>query len=186
MIYKLNLPQLSECILEGIAEKYLFDNNENSYAWVEPKKIFKSEYLHIKDLNWTEVLIFFKKNSKPGIPHTDNSDPNKITTWGINWIYNGIGLMEYWNFDDFPKENVKFVLDKHGYGTYHCLPAIPPRSKYILKPGAYLVNTSMVHSAIGNPGRYCVSYRTTGRSFSWGEIVNLFDDLIDKDTRFTT
>jgi hypothetical protein len=73
------------------------------------------------------------------------------------------------------------VVDKHGYSTLHAIPSMPADLKYILKPGAYLVNTSMIHRATGFQKRYCVSYRATGKSFSWGEVINVFDDLTDKD-----
>lgn len=179
MIYRLNLPPLSECILENVAEQYLINDEIYRYSFCEPEKFFKSEYLTIKNLPWAEVLIFSRTEKRPGIPHTDNVDPYQLTSWGINWIHGGIGVMEYWEPNDFPPENIKFMIDKHNYHIFHYIPNRPARLKYVLKPGAYLVNTSMVHRATGFGNRHCVSYRAPGKSYTWNGVINLFDDLID-------
>jgi len=180
MIYSLNLPQLSECILEGVDEKYFKRNNVTHYAGVNPKKIFKPEYQSIKQINWDTVLIFYRKSGDSSPTHTDLMDMTN-TTWAINWIYKGVGLMEFWELEDFEKENVQFYQDSQGYSTYRCTPTKLPRLKYFLTPGAYLVNTTKVHRATSFQDRYCVSLRSNIIHLNWNDVVDLFKDMISSD-----
>ena len=178
MIYKLNLPQLPECILDGVEEQYLLDKLDYYINSVLPFSFFKPEYLTLGGFNWTNVLIFYKKDSADSIAHTDNMNPNIMTNWGINWIYKGCGIMEYWYLEDFEKENVTITNFEFASAIYTCKPTTPPRLKYFLTPGAYLVNGSNAHRATGIDHRYCVSYRTDINTVSWSNIVNHFDNLV--------
>lgn len=177
MIYKLNLPLLSECILDGVAERYLQPRGEQVYDQVIPYDFFKPEYLSLKNLNWTGILIFSKNT--PGFIHTDTDDPKSMTMWGINWIYNGFGIMEYWNYDNFKEEDKQYVVDEHSFPTFRFVTNHPPSLRYFMKPGAYLVNASAVHRATGINNRFCVSYRTSDVYTPWSNIIKMFDDLID-------
>lgn len=194
MIYKLDLPPLEDCILDDAFNQYIRNNNSNitndSYRVTRPKSFFKSEYLNLKDLPWSEVLIFLKTGGIPSVTHTDNIHPTNGTSWGVNWIYGGVNLSEYWSLDDFNKEDITFVTNGTSYySVYHVpstvrLPA--PRLRYILKPGAYLVNTTAVHRITGFQNRYCVSYRATGKRLSWDQVTGMFSDLIvNKDLSLT-
>jgi hypothetical protein len=178
MIYKLNLPQLPECILDGVEEKYLCNDIKHHNNSVLPPNFLKSEYLTLGGFHWKEVLIFYRKDSAAPLAHTDNIDPNNITTWGINWIYKGFGLMEYWYLEDFERENVKESIYRSSSAIFHCNPTTPPRLKYLLTPGAYLVNASNAHRATGFSHRYCISYRSTTDRIPWNNIVSHFRDLI--------
>lgn len=181
MVYKLNLPPLEECILEGVREHYFKENNEAHYIKVDPVGFFKPDILSLKNLSWNTILIFLRKSARPGPPHTDNVNPEHITTWGINWIYNGFGTMEYWDPRDYSSSERKYVLDQQDFPTFHVEPKTPPKLKYLMRPGAYLVNTSMIHRPIGFQNRYCVSLRSTTYQTPWYEIVKLFDDIIIHD-----
>jgi hypothetical protein len=182
MIYRLDLPQLSECILDGVDDEYFKDNAETHYREAKPNKIFKPEYLKIKNFNWLAVLIFYRNFGASTPVHTDTADMSN-TVWGINWIYKGPGLMEYWELDDFESENIQYFEDSLNYPTFRCIPTTPPRLRYFLKPGAYLVNTTKPHKATSFKNRYCVSYRSTTATTPWGEIVDYFSDLIIHDPK---
>jgi hypothetical protein len=176
-IYKLNLPPLEDCILDGVDEKYFNIKNAQDYIKVDPILLFKEEYLKLNNLKWDKTLIFFKSSKKPGVPHTDAVD-FKLTTWAINWIYKGFGIMDYWKLCDFESKYIKFVIDKQGYETFNCKATKPPRIRYFLRPGAYLVNTTNVHSATGLGPRFCVSYRTSIIETNWKDIVEIFKEQI--------
>ena len=178
MIYKLNLPQLPECILDGVEERYFKDNADPHYIGVEPDKIFKPEYLILKNFNWFKVLIFYRNFGTSCPIHTDTANTRE-TVWGINWIYKGQGLMEYWELEDFEPQNIKYYVDNLGFPTFRCFkPTKSPRLRYFLNPGAYLVNTTKVHRATSFKNRYCVSYRSTTTLISWNNIVDQFSDVI--------
>jgi hypothetical protein len=178
MIYKLNLPPLEKCILDGVVDQYFKKNNDAHYIKVNPVKVFIPQILSLKNLHWNTLLIFLRKSATPGPPHTDNVDPENITTWGINWIYNGFGTMEYWDPKDYSLLERKFVMDQQDFPTFHIEPKTSPDLKYLLKPGAYLVNTSMIHRPTGFQNRYCVSLRSSTYQIPWSSVVELFDDMI--------
>ena len=177
LIYRLNLPPLEECILDGVKEKYFNDHSNPYYISIRPQTFFKSEYLTLKNLNWEGILIFFRKHNMIGKLHTDTVDFDQ-TIWGINWIYNGCGLMEFWNMNQFEEKDIHFCIDSQGFHTYQFNESIPPNVKYFLKPGAYLVNTTGPHRATGIGNRYCISYRQGNFQPSWKDVVDLFKDLI--------
>jgi hypothetical protein len=186
MIYELNLPQLSECIVDGVDKKYFPEGNKTHYTRLNPKEIFKTEYRSLKNLPWDTVLVFYRQPGQSCPAHSDVGNMES-SAWGINWIYKGTGIMEYWDLEDFEKDKVQFYEDSLGYSTFRCIPTKPPRLKYILKPGAYLVNTTKIHRATSFQDRYCVSYRTEFLDIPWNEVINLFKDLIvDKNTNLTS
>ena len=178
MVYKLNLPPLEDCILDGVDEKYFQRKDNFQYLKVEPKTIFKSNLLTLKNLPWHLVLIFLRKHGDQGLPHIDNTDPKNITTWGINWIYKGHGFMDYWEHEDFNSSDVDSIVDKSASSILVYNQSKPPRIRYQMLPGAYLVNTSKVHNAIGFQTRYAISYRCTVYNIPWEGIIDMFSDLI--------
>jgi hypothetical protein len=185
LIYKLDLPPFQECILEGIDNKFFHLNHKNHYVIKKPEDIFKPEFLTFKNFKWIAVLIFLLKSNTSNAIHADSAYPKKFTDWGINWIYKGDGLMDYWDLDTLKNEDVKYVVDRQGDPLYHWTTAIPPQARYLLKPGAYLVNTSVPHRATGIQDRYCISYRSDIRTTPWCEIVNIFkDNIIDEKINF--
>lgn len=179
LIYKLDLPPFQECILEGIDDKLFHLNHENHYIKMNPEDVFKPEFLTFKNFKWIVVLIFLLKSNTSGPVHMDNTDPKKFTDWGINWIYKGYGIMEYWNLNNLKSEDTKYVVDrKQGPPLFHYTPTTPPDARYILKPGVYLVNASTPHRATGIQDRYCVSYRSNTRTVPWCDIIDMFKDVI--------
>jgi len=176
LIHKLNLPQLENCIVNGAEEKFFQPTGIAYYKKVKSWELFKEPYLFINGLIWHNALIFYRPEGSIGHPHKDSTVPG-VTTWAINWIYKGNGLMEYWELEDF--ENVVSYKDSKGYSTIKCTnPKIPSRLKYFLDPGAYLVNTTYPHYATGFGNRYCISYRSLNLKKNWNEIVELFRNLI--------
>jgi hypothetical protein len=153
---------------------------------MKPEDIFKPEFLTFKNFNWTDVLIFLLKSNSFGPIHSDNADPKKFTDWGINWIYKGHSLMDYWDLDTLKNEDVKYSVDrpgppKEGLSESPLLlwtSTIPPDARYLLKPGAYLVNTSTPHRATAIDDRYCISYRSDVRTTPWCDVVDIFKDII--------
>lgn len=183
MIYKLNLPQMSECVLDGVEKRYLNHDTKqhtlDDYIYSAPVNEFiKPEYRKLGGFNWREFLIFYRKASTAILAHTDNPDPSTITTWAINWIHKGCGIMEYWYLEDIEKENTKPSKYDATTSIFICKPTTPPRLTYLLPPGAYLVNSSNVHRATGLYERYCVSYRTNIDTIPWSNIVNHFGNLV--------
>lgn len=176
MIYKLNLPPLEQCILNGVKDRYLSNKNLN-YFQVPPAKLFKPGILKLNDVNWVKTLIFHKPDNLSSTIHTDITVPGKIA-WGINWIYNGYGLMEYWEPEDF--NTIVTHRDAQGFKIFVGFrEKCPPRLTYWLEPGAYLVNVTGFHKATGFKDRYCISIRAADYSYSsWDTIVKSFDNLI--------
>ena len=180
MIYKLNVPLLSECLLDGVEAKLLKPGSWPFFKRAFPVDFFKPEYLVLNNIEWDNVLIFRKQSGVPSPLHSDTSRPG-ATYWGINWIHNGDCLMEYWDLADFPEEsvfNVPGLLNKPDAVRLFMKPPGPPKLEYFLKPGAYLINATVPHRATAFGDRYCISYRPTTADTPWNEIVNKFQNLI--------
>jgi len=182
LVYKLNLPPLEECILDGTLERYFPDDNKNSYNLVKAADLFKSEYLNMGSFQFNRVLIFYTNDiTTPKTIHTDTNYPKYITEWGINWIYKNDGILEFWDFEKIEKENITYVSDKHQYSTFHYNPTTLSDITYQMPPGPYLVNASVPHRASSYRSRYCASLRSTVNTLSWDSIVYQFKDFIDYD-----
>lgn len=185
MIYELSLPQLSECILDNVEKKYFPRGNETHYSRLNPVDILKPQYRSLKNLPWDTLLVFYRQTGQSCPAHSDVGNMNS-TAWAINWIHRGFGIMEYWELEDFENSNVQFFQDSLGYSTYRCVPTKLPRLKYVLRPGAYLVNTTKIHRATSFQDRYCVSYRTTILDIPWNNVIDMFRDLIvDQNSKLT-
>lgn len=169
LVYKLNLPPLPDILTDSAKEELFVGKNQQIYKQYHPKDLLKPEWLTWKDVEW-DFVNFFYKNNYTGLLHTDG--PN---VWGINWIYNGYGKMEYWRHEDvecFPAE-----IDPIGSVRTRCIPKTAPFKIYTLEPGAYLTNASYPHQPSGFNGRYAFSLRCYKNRIPWLNAVNKFQHL---------
>lgn len=190
LIYQLDLPDISQCVLDGVTEQYFLNNLSPYHITVNPREFFKPEYLTIMDIRWAKAFIWLRNAGVPGKIHTDRS--NRSLVWGINWIHRGYGLMEYWDYDNFDSRSmIAEREDDSNHLVYTFKPDVPANQTYLLPPGAYLVNTVMPHRATGFQHRHCVSYRsdtwmtrfkkdkiTDMTTLGWSDVVGMFERLI--------
>lgn len=188
-VYKLNLPPVKEVLLPDLAETLLQKSEVSSYAAYNSKKIIKSEFLNIKNINWDAgVAHFHLTNGNVGKLHCDHQDPKEILMAAINWVYDGVCQMDYWEFDELPPGSK--VVDINNASAYYWPDSVrpPPHGRgipasktYLMPTGAYLVNASVPHLAYGWGNRHVISMRSYFlRTKTWDYVVDLFDDLIIK------
>jgi hypothetical protein len=165
-VYKLDLPPLDTILLEP---NKLFSNSItfNQYA---PKDILKPEWLNWQDLSWDFSLFFYKTDGDTGIIHIDGPG-----VWGINWVYNGYGKMDFWNLEEV---ETTYELTSLSTPRYRCATKTKPIKTYNTDPGAYLVNASIPHRATGYNQRYTLSLRSYSSKLSWLQAVNKFKNLM--------
>lgn len=202
LIYELNLPPVNEIFLDsfiGFEESEEFKNsattdghkNHNYQYRTDIETIFKPEWLTFKDFKWDRVLYFCKDNYRGKI-HTDipvtfwDTEYESCTPWGINWVWDGPGLQEYWKFEQVEREyvtggahNRSNEVQKGKVWTYSELS--PPYKSYDLKPNrAYLINGRFPHRVSGWNNRKVISYRTLEFNMmrSWDEVIERFKDVI--------
>lgn len=181
-IYKLNLPSIDKIVnLEKFNE--LISNEELTTTVVPAEALFNEKFLSIKNFKFNTCVVFLK-NNESGKIHSDyheNELGGSVAGWGINWIFNGTGQMEYWN-----KTNVEPLGDRPGinskeirYSEYK--EKTPANKIYTLKDSAsYLANVSVPHRGSGQGKRYCFSLRPTKSQLilNWQDVCNIFNDLI--------
>jgi hypothetical protein len=183
-VYELNLPPFNE-IVQSTFSGFLESTDDYVYiAGYDQKNIVKEEFLKLKNIPWGGYR-YFKKSNRSGSIHSDANyepitDPNKCI-WGINWIFDGSGLISYWDWknvyrigntpgsQNLPKDGVvpKFFTNK-----------LPDFSYANIKNKAYLVNATVPHRATGELNRKAFSLRPRGVNYNWENIVELFSDLI--------
>ena len=168
-MYRLNLPPLDEILSDEGRAKLLVGKDEYLYHLYNPKDILKPEWFALDGIEWNSALFFYKNNST-GILHVDVPG-----VWGINWIYQGNGNMEYWSHDD-----VEFVTtkpDDRGNVFTTCITKKDPIKIYETLPGAYLTDASYPHRASGYDGRYALSLRCYSNITPWSYAVAKFQHL---------
>lgn len=177
-VYKLNLPSIENVLLPDLVEKLLLPSTSGLFDRYETKSIFKEEYVFWKGIFWNDVYHFFKTNGWEGPVHSDVED-NMYNCWGINWVHGGLGIMEYWE----PHHAGEPAISTDGYNhniRYYNPPRISTK-KYEMPPGAYLVDTTMPHRAIGW-NRHVFSLRCTIHEYQinhpWNKMIDLFHQNI--------
>ena len=173
--YRLNLPQLDE-VLSVTGHNIMSDIILNNISFVKyhPNIIFKTEWLNFKQKCWDKVFFFYRQNTDGRI-HLDDVDSN-LNVWSINWIYNGTGLLNFWNLID--DESYIKTRDKV-MSTVYIQTNMPPDKTYYMIPGAYLVNPSYPHQGVGFGNRLCVSLRCTDSfNMTWNQVINTFKNQI--------
>ena len=192
-VYQLNLPPITDMLLDGINENMLAPLARKAdwgsffiYESMLATSIIKPEYLNINGFEFTKAILFYKSKGKLGRIHRDTSNLG-ITDWCINWIHGGFGILEYWDEEDLVNEEVILLIDEQGYPTpvysikdYTSL--VPARKTYTTtSPNAYLLNTSEIHRPTAWGGRWAISLRTKilpNCNMSWDDIVERFKHLI--------
>ncbi len=181
-IYKLNLPPLKNVVninkLNDIIS--MTESFKNIHLLYPAEEIFLKDFLNIKDFNFQTASIF-KKLNYTGVIHTDDQDTlkdeNENPVWGINWVYNGISEIEYWERDKIEF----FYKDENTIDSYHimCKSKFPPSQQYLLSVDhPYLTNASIPHRATGHGARFLISLRTNSWTHPWPKLVDIFNDLI--------
>jgi hypothetical protein len=183
-VYKLNLPPLSEILIDSAKNSLFNETNDLSFGrnvsilryltneWVKP------EWLTFNNYNWNHILYFYKKNSS-GFVHLDGKNikhqPHHPCVWGINWIYGNDGIMEYWLMKDIlpmrnqPNDNNDRII---------CIPIKKPYRVYHMTEGAYLVNASFPHKATCQSERYAFSLRDNTCVENWDTVITNFKNYI--------
>lgn len=168
-MYKLNLPPLDEILTDEGKAELLVGGQQSMYKQYHPKGLIKPDWMNWADIEW-DFVNFFYKNNLTGVLHVDGRD-----VWGINWIYNGYGIMEYWlpeDVDELIEEG-----DMLGSSRIVCIAKKNPVKVYKTLPGAYLTNASVPHLPSGFNGRYAFSLRCRNTKITWNEAVAKFQHL---------
>jgi hypothetical protein len=175
-VYHLNLPPLTDILLESAKDKLFNEKSDLIYRHLTTDCV-KTEWLSFNNYNWNYILYFYKNNSS-GFIHFDGKEilqPDEKAVWGINWIYGNSGIMEYWRMEDiFPP------MINHGDPNNRtiCKSIRPPFRTYHMSEGVYLVNASFPHNATGNAGRYAFSLRDNTCRETWDTVVDKFKNYI--------
>ncbi len=168
-MYKLDLPPLAEILSDEGKAELLVGNETQLYKQYHPKEVLKSEWLNWAGIEW-DFVNFFYKNNHTGVIHVDGR-----RVWGINWIYNGYGTMEYWRPEDVDElvENGDMI----GSSRILCIPNKDPVKIYTTLPGAYLTNAEVPHRPAGFNGRYAFSLRCRYGKMTWEDAIAKFQHL---------
>ena len=168
-MYKLDLPPLDEILSDEGKETLLIGGEHTMYKQYHPKGLVKPEWLNWAGIEW-DFVNFFYKNNYTGTLHVDGR-----RAWGINWIYNGYGVMEYWrpeDVDELPEE-----IDNIGSTRHVCIAKKNPVKIYTTLPGAYLTNAEIPHRPSGFNGRYAFSLRCRYGKITWEDAIARFQHL---------
>lgn len=175
-VHKLNLPSLDKILREDTISMIDRSLDHPEYIHYDPCKIIRSEWLIVNEFTWDDALYFFKPKNFVGRVHTDDINLN-LNVWGINWIYGGSGILNFWNPENIAPIEKK--IDDQGYSIWNYPTDILPDYSYLMTPGVYLVYTRYPHQPISLGNRHCISLRcTSSYNLSWDQIVEKFKDLI--------
>jgi hypothetical protein len=140
--------------------------------------IFK-KYHRYQDIDWDHI-IYFKKSNMAGSIHTDNTKlTSDRTIWGINWVIDGDGRMDFWDQSQVtPVGLTNGSLNRENFGIVTKFIANDkPSSSFILKRDhVYLINASQPHRAIGFNQRKIFSLRVDPMTshWSWESLLKKF------------
>lgn len=169
-MYKLDLPPLDQILTDKGKADLLTGKDVSLYSQHHPAGLIKPEWLNWEGIEWNFVNFFYKPD-RVGMIHVDGPG-----VWGINWIYNGYGTMEYWRPEDVTILEAEY--DEVDSKRSECLSDKPPIKVYSTMPGAYLTNAFTPHRASGRMGRYAFSLRCYNTSITWDEAVLKFQHLM--------
>ena len=167
LVYKLNLPPLTDILLDGVAETLFKDTTKSAHRHYHPRDLLKPEWLTWQDIEW-DFVNFFYKNNVTGLIHSDGPE-----SWAINWIHQGHGVMKFWY--PLTEETLPVSVDELNDKRYVYNINRPADKEYTMYPGAYLVNASLPHLPSGYNSRYAFSLRSYVKpSIPW---VTIFEKL---------
>lgn len=174
-VYKLKLPPLSEILIDPS----LILTDRIPRKAIHAKDIVKPEWLYWNKMYWNHCVYFFRSfglEDRSNI-HIDNGNKN-FTVWGINWVNNGYGTMEYWRANQI--EFVENFVLQDSTPILRCMTTQPAYKTYNMYPGAYLINSTLPHRATGYNNRFVLSLRSSvSYKLSWTEVVNKFENYIE-------
>lgn len=183
LVYQLNLPPAKDIFIESFKGFNDDDKIMNYQFRMDLNNILKSEWTTFKNLSW-DHLLYFKKLNTEGRIHTDiglNTKPND-TPWGITWVFEGDGLLEYWNLENVSESEMSTGSDNNntkGVVRIYTPLATADKSYKLLCDKCYLVNGRYPHKATGFSGRKVISLRSSHIfHLPWEDIVNMFEDII--------
>lgn len=180
-VYKLTLPPITEILNESAISKVFAGSTKPLHMSFCVEDVIKPEWQKFKNIPWKQLIVFYKPDFIGTIHADENANIRSINDeciWGINFIYGGYGIMEYWNPLDILYSTK--VSDSVGTSNLRCLTTSPPIKTYYTFPGAYLVNASQVHRAKGIGKRYALTLRPIGSAgFTWNNLLSLFSNLIE-------
>lgn len=188
-VYKLNLPSVEHVFLKSFRGFGDDDKTMNYQYRMDLHNILRPEWLTFRNLEW-DHLLYFKKLNAEGRIHTDikydlmhTQRGMDSTPWGITWVFEGDGVLDYWHFDQVLDDEVTNGSDNnHNKGVVRTYTSnVPPIKSYkLLKDSCYLVCGKYPHKATGINGRKVISLRTAKLTYdiTWDEIVSRFEDLI--------
>ena len=169
-MYRLNLPPLDEILTDQGKAELLIGKDISLYSQHHPKDLIKPQWLNLEGVEWDFINFFYKPN-KIGMIHIDGPG-----VWGINWIHNGWGAMEYWLPEDVTILEAEY--DEIDSKRSECNTNKSPIKIYNTLPGAYLTNAAMPHRASGRLGRYAFSLRCYNTDITWDQAVIKFKHLM--------
>jgi len=187
LIYELDLPSIDEVFLDSFQG---FDDDDlitNYQFRRDIQNVLKHEWCKFRNIPWN-FLLYFKKDNSPGDIHTDIEKEylkpeliKRMHPWGINWVWGGDGLFEYWNFEDVVFTQMATGSLNGGQGKVQMFHSNKPPYKIypMYKDKVYLVNGAFPHRATGFQGRKLLTLRSHALSFTpWEKTVISFHDLI--------
>lgn len=182
-VYRLNLPKFDDIKNPNFTN---FSNYPSKYVYLADtnfSEILKKEWINFLGFEWAEYR-FFKKDNLSGSIHSDLQSEEDIKTkcaWSINWVFNGSGLIKYWNIDDVFSVGKTIGSNndfKSGQGLMFKTSALPIKHYFLLKDCVYLVNTTLPHLAVGFRNRCVFSLRSSETNIKWENIIKKFKDYI--------
>ena len=176
-VYKLNLPPLNMILREDVVDRYERSYDHPKFTTHDPSELLKPEFLSINGFEWDLAIDFYKPTNYTGIVHIDISDTTQCA-WGINWIYNASGAINYWHSENIsPTRLVPAAAG--GKPLWNYPTDIPYDISYHMEPGVYLVNASIPHQPVSFGSRHCISVRcTSSYNLLWENVVDKFSDYI--------
>jgi hypothetical protein len=179
-VYKLNLPPVTDILMPDALSKL---NHNPDHPVVElflADQVIKSPWLTFNGCRWTTAVYFYKPLNFVGRIHHDTDKPGEMP-WAINWIWGGTGRLDYYLPENIPPPRTMInhlgypVTEYAGLGSDQ----YQPDKKYIMTPGAYLVNAALPHQPSSLGQRHCWSMRSNENyNLSWDVVVDKFHDYI--------
>lgn len=181
-VYKLNIPPIEQILLDSARELIFKPEQGPAHKSFKAGSVLKPEWRIFKNFVWKDLILFYKPDFL-GTIHVDDTDRirdiSESCVWGINFIYGGSAVMEFWEVEDM--NSITKVSD--GVGTYNhrCETDNPARLTYHMGPGAYLVNASKIHRVRGIGNRYALVLRDNNFKIgpNWEQLRSRFKDVID-------
>ena len=175
-VYKLNLPPLTEILLDTAKNSLFNEKSSLVYKYLKTDCV-KPEWLSFNNYAWDTILFFYKSDAS-GLIHIDGKNISNLEErpiWGINWIYSGNSIMEYWRMEDIITPIIN-PLDTNNRTI--CKSFKKPYRTYDMPEGVYLVNASFPHKATGFGKRYAFSLRDNTCTETWDTVVSNFKNYI--------